>query len=859
MTPLLPYLLIYGSGVLATLPESREFLLPFFLPLCAGICGACLFHQRIKRQLKSSAIRLAGKWIFLFLFLPLGYLLVHAPDYAQPENHILRHLEESQKADITGTVIALPAQYPERVRYLVQLDTVQYPSAPPLTVTGVARITLYHPENSLRPGDRVLIKKVRLKLPRNFKNPGRFDYAGYMRSQGIDVTGNLSRPDAITRTGRETLPLFTALPLAIKERMFAGIDRNLPQDAAALLKAMLLGEKSFLSEELRETYIATGLAHLMAVSGLHIGFVAATAFFLVYPALFSVLYRWRQEWVMAGYCKKFAVGICLVPVLFYMMVVGAKISSLRAGMFVIIYILAILVGRERSLFNSLVAAAFLILLWRPGAVLEPGFQLSFMAVFTILYGFQTLIKPQGDAIDRMGEQTWFRKMFRLGRGAITPSEKILGIFTASAFIGLAASLGTLPILIHYFNRISLCGFLMNVFMVPLASILIPLALGLLTVGLVWPWIADAFFPLVGMMMQFFLTVPEYAASFHYASMYVPTPPQLWFPLYYFILFGLCWQYYLSRQAAEGNPNKPYKAWRHPFPYMLALPLIMMVVWMVAPRFPQKESDQLAITMLDVGQGESIFIEFPNHQTMLIDGGGFYKNSLDVGKLVVAPFLWRQGLRKIDYMAATHSDNDHIAGLESLLDIMKVKHFLARENTLGDRRLEKLRKKAIEHGAQPVLLEVGKPLVIGEVRIIPLHPDREFIRQRDKPASEKPIGNPLSLVLRVEYREFSMLLTGDITMEAEEYLLRSQAPLRAMVLKAPHHGSRHSSSPEFIQAVSPREVLFSVGHLNFFRHPYPTVVESYRKAGANIRRTDRHGAIKIVTDGHGYRVEDHPHL
>ena len=161
------------------------------------------------------------------------------------------------------------------------------------------------------------------------------------------------------------------------------------------------------------------------------------------------------------------------------------------------------------------------------------------------------------------------------------------------------------------------------------------------------------------------------------------------------------------------------------------------------------------------------------------------------------------------------------------------------------------------GAQPLLFEAGKPLKIGEATLTLLHPDRNFLLQREKTGQR--VSNDLSLVIRVEYRQFSMLLTGDIDQQAEEYLVRNKAPLKSVVLKAPHHGSRFSNSAEFVKAVRPQDVLFSAGRLNFFRHPHPTVVDKYRDVEAKVWRTDIHGAITVITDGYGHKVEAHRSL
>jgi competence protein ComEC len=302
-------------------------------------------------------------------------------------------------------------------------------------------------------------------------------------------------------------------------------------------------------------------------------------------------------------------------------------------------------------------------------------------------------------------------------------------------------------------------------------------------------------------------------------------------------------------------------WRHPLPWVLIIATILMTVWtvwIVWPRWPLAKTDELKITMLDIGQGESIFIEFPNHKTMLIDGGGFYKNSLEVGKMVLAPFILSKSLGQIDYMVATHSDNDHISGLESILDIIKTDNIIVRNNTLEDKRINNLHEKAMALGANPIFLEANAPFNIGDVRLTLLHPDRNYLLQRKK-NSRRRISNDLSLVIRIDYRDFSMLLTGDINQKAEEYLIKQQSKLKTTILKAPHHGSRFSSIPDFINTVSPEEVLFSVGYLNYFRHPHPSVIDRYSSISADIWRTDHHGAISITSNGKGYKIKNHRSL
>jgi competence protein ComEC len=792
----------------------------------------------------------------LVLLFPLGFSAPGWQDRLRPEHHIWNHLQEGQRTVVEGWLEEAPVVFKDKVRYRVRLEQIAYTGSP-VTVTGTARITLYQAENRFHIGDRLRFNRIKLKRPRNFKNPGRFDYVHYMRSQGIDVIGGVSKAKYIERLGTVPLGFFTALRGEVRERMLFLFDRYLPEDSAALLKAMLLGEKQYLSEELRQAYIDTGLAHLMAVSGLHIGFVAGACYLVLYPLVFAALWKFRSRWALLGYARKLVALLCIVPVLSYMFLVGAKISALRAGVMILVYLFAVLINREKHLLNALLVAAFLILLWNPEAVVGPSFLLSFSALLTIVLAIGYASPPAKDALDHMGEVPWYRRMFIL---KVEPKPwflKATDFFYGTVFISLAAMLGTLPILIYFFNHISIGSLFLNVLLVPLTAVLIPLGLFTSFLAVLWEPVAAVGMPVIGGMLHLYVGLPKFAAALPFMSLYVPTPPAVWPFLYYALLVGLpLWLRF--RKSEKGPEPEEGNRWRKAYPWGLGFASVALIVWFIWPRFPLFKNGELSVYLLDVGQGESIYMEFPNGETLLLDGGGYFRNSLDVGKLVVAPFLWNRGLWGLTYVGATHSDNDHISGLESLANLVAIGHFLDRRPALADRRIDQLKSRLIDRDAVPLPLEPGKPWQIGEVRLTLLHPTADFIAQ-EPPAAHPRIGNDLSMVWKIEYGAFSMLLTGDITEKAERYLVEHEAPLQAEILKAPHHGSRTSSHPDFIRAVGPKDVIVSSGRFNVFHHPHPNIVERYRRAGATLWRTDLQGAIHITTDGTDTRITHHKDL
>jgi competence protein ComEC len=834
--PILPFLLAYMSGLCVFFPATRQFIVPGSLPLCLFLFALYLVHHKARK--------LSLKSIVVLLLAGFGTLTPTLPELTRPANHILNHIQEGKTISVEGKIYSSPRVLVDRTYYLMELESLNTQS-----ISGTVRVSVYKPHTVFKAGDRVRFNKVRLKIPRNFKNPGRFDYHLYLKSRGIDVTGNISRPETMKRTGRFDLPFWYAVPQQLRNHLVKSLEKLFPGEEGALLKAMVLGMKDSLPTKVREDYIASGLAHLMAVSGLHIGFVAATSYFILWPLVFYGFFRLKPDSARAGHTRKVTAVLCLIPVLFYMVVVGAKVSSLRAGIMVSALLIAILFDRQSSLFNAFLTAGFIILLWKPESILDVGFQLSFMAVGGILLVFTLLSQINDDPVARMGEPTWSQKLMR-GYPPNTFFWEKLKLRLEKILIGgtvasVTVTIVTLPALIYQFNRISLVGIFLNIIMVPLASLLIPTALLIVIIGTISSTLAAILSIPAFTITQFFLWVPEVFARSSFSSLHVPTPPSLWLVFYFSaFLIGLSiLRTHALNQEVSGLLKKSF--------IVSILCALVLFSWPRAFQFP---SDKLTISLLDVGQGESLLIEFPNGKILTMDGGGFYKNRLDVGGRVVAPFLWNRGIRKIDYMIATHSDNDHIRGLYSLLDLFPVKHFLTLGDNFVGQRLRSLQNQAHEKGATFLRLKMNEPIVVGEVRLIPLHP------KPDQPSSsDRRVDNDLSLVLRLEYRDFRMLFTGDISEKIEAKLTKEPQQIEANILKAPHHGSRFSNSPTFIKAVSPDTVIFSSGYLNRMHHPHPETLERYQEAGVDIRRTDLHGAVQVITNGTSYKIHTHEKL
>jgi competence protein ComEC len=254
-----------------------------------------------------------------------------------------------------------------------------------------------------------------------------------------------------------------------------------------------------------------------------------------------------------------------------------------------------------------------------------------------------------------------------------------------------------------------------------------------------------------------------------------------------------------------------------------------------------------LTFIDVGHGDSILVEFPKGKRMLIDGGGLHEDRFDIGKNVIAPFLWEKKIRRMDILALTHPDPDHLKGLNFIASQFSIGQFWDHGFQTASEPYLHL-KKILEEKQIKTLSLNGEtpPQMINGVEISFLNPPARETAQR-KVQNLRDMNNS-SLVMKLQFKNVSVLLTGDIGKEAEEQILRRGDSLKADILKIPHHGSSSSSSPLFLERVKPTYAILSVGERNIGRLPHPEVLKRYSQLGASLFRTDRHGAITVVTDG-----------
>jgi competence protein ComEC len=389
------------------------------------------------------------------------------------------------------------------------------------------------------------------------------------------------------------------------------------------------------------------------------------------------------------------------------------------------------------------------------------------------------------------------------------------------------------LILYWFQRLSLIAPLANIVVVPLASIAVPLALLASFLAEIIQPLGDVLLGLAGIIVTGMYTLIAFFAAIPYAA---PRLGMVGLPAV-LLAYGTLVLIPYSRASRTARWGAVTGA-------------VLTGAWLAWPWLVPEGRGQLEVTFLDVGHGDASFIRFPRGSAMLIDGGGSYRDDFDVGERVVAPFLWHRGIRRVDYVVATHPHPDHAKGLGFILRDFRVRQFWDNGDQPAVPWYDQLRQAAVDQRVYRDIVGDGlTTMAIDGVQLELLHPPPTFQPQMKRRGSGEDAGeNNRSLVLKLTYGTFSVLFTGDIEQEAECFLLRSGHDLRATILKVPHHGSRTSSSIAFVRAVNPRLAVISVPRDSRFGHPHPEVLDRYTTSGAHIFRTDTHGAIAVRTDG-----------
>jgi competence protein ComEC len=579
---------------------------------------------------------------------------------------------------------------------------------------------------------------------------------------------------------------------------------------------------------LQDDFRAAGVAHLLVVSGLNVGFVAVSALYGWRQLLRTLRSRLPRAWGPGWRPTPVAALLSAPPTLLYCCMVGWDVPTTRAAVMVGSYLLALSLDRTRDTLYALLLAAALLLVPDPGALFDLSFQLSFGAVAAILlasHGLQMFQPGVDDPLE--GSPTL----------PTTPRQRLQQWWQrgwAYVLINTAAYLGTAPILAGAFRALPTFGLLANLLLVPLAGVLVPVGVVALMLLTLWPAVAPWVFTGLQVLLVWIVALTALIADLPRATLFLASPSWLMVVSFYGLLGNLLFW--------------PRWRWRWGCAGLCALLVVLGVGWQYVATRPR----QLRVTFLDVGSGDAIFVQVPGNHHLLIDGGGTYDGRFDIGAQVIAPFLRDHYVRRFDLLALTHPHPNHARGLVSVLRQFPARHLLTNGTPLTSGYLRELLAGGHRWGTQHhTALNGPRHWQWERLQLTVLSPPAAEAQPATawKPQEE----NDRSLVLRLQYGTVRLLLTGDIQHTTERWLLTQNADVRADILHVPHHGSKTSTLPAFVQRVQPRDGIISLGAGNPYGHPHPRVLDTLAAQQVRVWRTDSQGAITITSDGTRYDI------
>lgn len=672
-----------------------------------------------------------------------------------------------KEVQITGQVYQIEVRESYQILYLILSKKT-------------SRILVYDDaKQPVQIGNKVNVKGE-LSLFEEARNPGNFDQKFYYEKQKI---GAFLWAEALRVTDRESNPLKQGLYELRQKWKRILIDAAGEEDGGALA-AILLGEKQGMDREIRELYQVNGIAHVLAVSGLHLSFLGV--------GVYHLLRRITGSYTVGGLA-----GILFLSA--YILMIGMTVSAFRAMVMFLFRIGADLSGRHYDSPTALAAAAVIVCLWRPLSLYDSGFCLSFGALIAIIF--------------------------------ILPIFKNLP--AQSLWASVSVNLFLLPILMYSFYEFPIYGVFLNLIIIPLLSVLMAAGLTGTMISLFWEHAGEAIFLCCRIIFRVYEHSCEAALRLPFARV-VTGQPAIWKILFYYVfLFAAV----LLLRKKEENKGEKRSRKRRGF-----LSVLLVSIGMTILLFTIQVKDKITITMLDVGQGDGLVIRGPEGKTYFMDGGS--SDVKKVGEYRIEPYLLSQGIGSLDYVFVSHGDQDHISGIREMVQRQKtgvtIKRLVLPTQTVWDDALKELAELAAEEGIPVFTMEKGQCLTEGKLSLTCIQPGKGEMEETGNSAS-------LVLALRYGDFDmlFTGDVEGEGEKRLVGHLQGEYSECVWDVLKTAHHGSGNSTTEEFLKTAAPQYAFISAGENNSYGHPHKETLERLKDAGAIIYSTQEEGAVTIV--------------
>ncbi len=802
LPPIVAITIAFAGGIALA---GRSPLPPLAWWLIPAVCGAWIFSLCARMGRLTTVFALLS-------FLGLGF--GHAAIYTGREPQ-WPAAADGRTITARGIVHAAPEGVPDGWRAVVRLRAASVgeheprhsrrsPRHPPgetrdasagslRPLEGLVRINGRHQPPRVHVGDEVLIRG-RFRAGRPAGNPGERSERDALRRRGLVGVIATGRAGGITVLRRGGWSLRGAIGSA-RARAVDGIIRALPGSHGGLMLSLLLGIDAYLPAEVYQQFSRAGLLHLMVVSGAQVAIVAGA---LAAAARVTRLPAWPSAAILGAGVGVFAAMVGWAP------------SVGRAVVMTAIAMTGTLVGRDRDRAATLATAALVLLAIQPSALFDIGFQLSFAATWGLLFVAPVLQ----------------RQCARLGPR-----------LSAALGVTLGAQMGVAPLLLAHFQTIPLAGLVANLFALPIVAALVPAGFALIPLLIAAPALGGVLLTVLRPGLVALLWIGARFGDLSWAMLSTPPVGERMVVVLYVIL-GTA----LAIAAGSWRPSRGQRA------AAASATILVIALWYATA---SAAPSVLTVTVLDVGQGDSILIQSPSGRSALIDGGGeLYaeRGGWDIGRMRVVPALRRSGVRRLDVVMLSHPHEDHVGGLPAVAENFPIGLVLdpgvphPSPSYLRFLRLIEARKIPYRQAREGLQVDLG-----AGARLAILHPTDPPLALDGDPVHARGV------VTRLTYGRTAMLLTGDVEAPVERALIARGSPLASQVLKVGHHGSKTSTSPEFVARVQAKVAVISLGPDNAFGHPHPMTLDVLAASGVMVFRTDRHGAVRITSDGTTLRV------
>ena len=749
-----------------------------------------------------------------FIF-PLSCLLVilsgifksNIDFFYTPDNSISLFPDTDRKSSITltGVITGLPDTDTGKIRFVLECRKfISAGGSDTFNVTGdvmtEVRKNIFDkrriPQPRLEAGDLISMKG-RLSDAPGKRNPGEFDYGKYLRTNNIYKTfyaGGYENVSVISKN--EIGPVYRYAVFPLKIFVLKTINENYSGDEAAFLKGLITGERSDISEEMKESFVNAGVMHLIAVSGLNVAYIIISLTLILSLLRIPVILR---------------VILTIAFLIFYCIFTGNSASIVRASIMGILVLIAIVIERRINFYNLIGVAAMTILIYDTKQLYDPGFILSFSATISMVVFL------------RKFEFLFLNKFKELN----IKGKKITILLAALFFTSLSAQIGTIPITANYFSKISVISLLANIAAVPLSNFSLAVGFLQMLVAAFSGYLSSLITEVNSLLLYIQLAFIKWCASLDFAYVQVTSFSIIDILCYYLILIVLLSINDKSRIA---------------FSIIICI-LILLAKYVYGIDLTKK----LRVTFLDVGQGDCSVIQTPGNSTILVDCGrtSFISNS---GERTIEPYLRRIGSDQIDILIITHLHLDHIGGINYLLENFKIgkiiesgQRFPTAFTDTMDSLIEnkKVPREVVRSGDYIDELE--------DIRFYFLFPDGEFVDVNGNTRGKNLNNGSVAFILK--FRDTELFFSGDIEKESEKFLCDTYSDfLKTDVLKVAHHGSITSTTIPFIIKNKPEYAVISCGMYNKFKHPSDIILNRLEKTGAKTFRTDLEGAAVMESDG-----------